>query len=100
MTLQIVSVRVEGELRIQLHGRLTGLEIAELRAACASQTPPLCIRIDLENLSGASPEGILALKELRASGAQLAGASPYIELLLGDRSGGVEPRGHGSGTSH
>jgi len=95
VTLQIVSERVEGELRIQLHGRLTGPEIGELRKACASQTPPLRIRIDLENLSGASADGILALKELRASGAELVGASPYVELLLGDRSGGA-----GSGTSH
>lgn len=84
MTLHIVCTRVEGEARIELHGRLSGPEIAELRTACASQTPPVRLRIDLENLSGASPDGILALKELRASGAHLVGASPYIELLLGE----------------
>jgi len=83
VTLHIVCTRVEGEARIALHGRLSGPEIAELRTACASPAP-VRLRIDLENLSGASPDGILALKELRASGAHLIGASPYIELLLGD----------------
>lgn len=98
MTLQIVSVRAAGEARIELHGRLSGPEIAEFQAACAAQAPPL--HIDLENLSGASPDGILALKEQRARGARLIGASPYIELLL---SGGASdaPRrgGGGPGTS-
>ena len=98
MTLQIVCVRVEGEARVELHGRLAGPEIAEFQVACAAQTAPL--HIDLENLSGASADGILALKEQRARGARLVGASPYIELLLGDRTGGVEPGGQGPGTPH
>lgn len=97
MTLQIVSERVEGELRIQLHGRLSRPEVAELQAACASSTP-LRVRIDLQNLSGASVEGILALKDLRASGAHLDGASPYIALLLGGRPAAGEQRGPGRAT--
>lgn len=91
MTLQIVSARVEGESRIQLHGRLSGPEIAEFQTACAAERPPL--RIDLENLAGASADGILALKEQRARGARLVGASPYIELLLSGRQGGPETSG-------
>ena len=98
MTLQIVCARVEAEARIELHGRLAGPEIAEFRIACAAQKAPL--RIDLENLSGASADGILALKEQRARGARLVRASPYIELLLGDRTGRAAPGGQGSGTSH
>jgi hypothetical protein len=98
MTLQIVSLLVEGEGRIELHGRLTGLEIAEFQAACASQTPPF--RIELANLSGASTDGILALKEQRARGARLTGASPYIELLLsGVASSPRGKGGHGPGTA-
>jgi hypothetical protein len=85
VTLQIVCVRVEGEVRIELHGRLSGPEVAEFQQACASQPRPL--RIELENLSGASADGILALKEQRARGARLTGASPYIDLLLRGRSG-------------
>ena len=80
MTLQIVCVRADDEARVELHGRLSGPEIVEFRTACASLPPP--VRIDLENLSGASADGILALREQRARGARLTGASPYIELLL------------------
>ena len=94
MTLQIVCVLVEGEARIELHGWLTGLEIPELQAACASQSPPFSI--DLENLSGASPDGIVALKEQRARGASLTSASPYIELLLSGRPAAVQGKGGGS----
>jgi hypothetical protein len=98
VTLQIVCAHVEGEARIELHGRLSGPEIAEFETACAAERPPL--RIDLENLAGASADGILALKEQRARGARLVGASPYIELLLSGRSGGPEPGGgQESGTS-
>jgi hypothetical protein len=82
VTLHIVCVPADGEALVELHGRLSGPEIAEFQTACAAQGAPL--RIGLENLSGASAEGILALKEQRARGARLVGASPYIELLLGD----------------
>lgn len=94
MTLQIVVREAEPEPVIELHGWLRGPEIGEFQDACSHHTLPL--RIDLENLSGASADGILALKEQRARGAVLTGASPYIELLLtgrqraGDKS--AEPR--------
>jgi hypothetical protein len=91
MTLQIVCLLVEGEARIELHGWLTGREIAEFQAACASQSPPFSI--DLENLWGASPDGIEALKEQRARGASLTSASPYIDLLLSGRPSAVSGKG-------
>lgn len=88
MTLQIV-VRDGGEQPvIELHGWLRGPEIVEFNDACSHRSLPL--RIDLENLSGASADGVLALKEQRARGAVLTGASPYIELLL---SGAPRPGG-------
>ena len=95
MTLQIV-VRDAGEQPvIELHGWLQGPVIVEFQDACAIRQPPL--RIDLENLSGASADGILALREQRARGAELTGASPYIELLLSGRQPGAgkhgDPRG-------
>jgi len=81
MTLQVVCRTVDaGGSVMELHGWLTGPEIEEFKAACASR--PLPLRIDLEQLAGASGDGILALKEQRARGARLEGASPYIELLL------------------
>ena len=67
--------------------------MAEFEQACADQPPPL--RIELENLSGASADGILALKEQRARGARLTGASPYIDLLLRGRSGTGGPGDEG-----
>jgi hypothetical protein len=82
VTLQIVGRVVGGEDVIELHGWLSELEIGEFKSECAQHPPPL--RIDLTNLAGASADGILALKEQRARGARLTGASPYIELLLGN----------------
>jgi hypothetical protein len=93
VTLQIVCIPLEGEVRIELHGRLSGPEVAEFQQACASQPKPL--RIELENLSGASADGILALKEQRARGARLTGASPYIDLLLSGRPAGRGSAGPG-----
>ena len=97
MTLRIVCVQAEGELRVELHGRLSGPPIAELRTVCASASQPL--HLDLENVAGASAEGILALKELRAGGARLSGASPYIDLLLSSRLAGGEGGGRDPGTA-
>jgi hypothetical protein len=84
MTLRIVCVRVAGEARVELHGRLSGLEVAEFKSACAAHAQPA--RIDLTHLLGASAEGVHALREQRAHGAHLIGASPYIELLLDEPS--------------
>ena len=93
MTLQIVCRAVEDETVVELHGWLSGPEIVEFQRACATGRSRR--RIDLQNVVGASPEGIVALKEQRARGAQLSGASPYIELLLGGP--GTETRGSGQG---
>jgi hypothetical protein len=98
VTLQIICWPADKEFVIELHGRLSGPEILEFQTSCASHPPPL--QIALKGLSGASPEGILALREQRARGARLTGASPYIELLLrgpsgeGGKKGG--PRGGAS----
>ena len=81
MTLQIVCKAAAGETLIELHGWLSGLAIAEFQSVCATHPPPL--RIALENLAGASGDGILALREQRARGARITGASPYIDLRLG-----------------
>jgi hypothetical protein len=80
MTLQVVCRTIESESVIELHGWLSGAEIAEFQKACNEHALPL--RIDLANLAAASSDGILALKEQRARGALLSAASPYIELLL------------------
>ena len=80
MALQVVCRKLESQSVVELHGWLTGPEIEEFEKACAATPQPLLIH--LENLAGASPDGVLALKGQRARGARLVGASPYIELLL------------------
>ena len=80
MTLQIVGRVEQGEAVVELHGWLSEQEIDEFKGECAQHDPPL--RIDLQNLAGASADGILAIREQQARGARLTGASPYIELLL------------------
>ena len=81
VTLQIVCRdAADEEFVLELHGWLRGPEIVEFQEACTLR--PLPLRIELENLAGASADGILALKEQRARGAILTGASPYIDLLL------------------
>lgn len=96
MTLLIVSRSAESESVIELHGRLSDAEIGEFRGACASR--PLPLRIDLSNLSGATSEGVVALREAQARGARLTAASPYVELLLraADRGGGRQGQGSGA----
>jgi hypothetical protein len=97
MTLQIVCRMAEKEGIIELHGWLSGPEVAEFEGACSSHPHPL--RIDLENLAGASADGILALREQQAQGARLTGASPYIDLLLRCTSSeGGKPGDRGPGT--
>ena len=61
MTLQVVCRAVDaGGSVMELHGWLTGPEIEEFKAVCASR--PLPLRIDLEQLAGASADGVLALE--------------------------------------
>jgi hypothetical protein len=96
--LQIVCRTAGNESVVELHGWLSGPEIGEFQGACALQ--PLPLRIELENLAGASADGILALKEQRARGALLSGASPYIDLLLRGPSGeGGKKGGQGPGVA-
>jgi hypothetical protein len=72
--------KLEKETVIELHGWLSGPEVAEFGRTCDQEAQS--IRIDLENLSGVSADGILALRDQQARGATLSGASPYIELRL------------------
>jgi hypothetical protein len=85
MALRIVSQIVGNEHVVALHGWLNRAELAEFEKTCASSPLPLCL--DLKQLAGADTEGVIALKGRRATGARIAGASPYIELLLDGPSG-------------
>ena len=89
MTLQIVCRKSAEMGVIELHGWLGQPEVEELERACTTTAPTLVL--DLTHLSSASAEGVLALKGLRARGARLVGASPYVALLLKDRASTETP---------
>jgi hypothetical protein len=78
--LRIDLEQVGEESLVALHGWLAGEEVAVFETSCASLDLP--VRIDLTNLAGADNSGLLALHRQRERGACIAGASPYIELLL------------------
>src|SRR5262249_57551176 len=61
VTLRIVCRRLEKETVIELHGWLSGPEVAEFGRTCDKEAQS--IRIDLENLSAVSADGILALPD-------------------------------------
>ena len=72
---------LEGTRIVRLEGWLEGEAVAELGRVLAGATGPL--RLELSELRSADSAGIAALRALRASGATMIGASPYIRLLLG-----------------
>jgi len=80
MTLRIMTTGSNLRATIKIDGRLTGEEGPELRRVCAGASGrPV---IDLTDLQSADREGVRVLRALRAKGADLVGASPYIQLLL------------------
>ncbi len=59
--------------------------MAELRKACGPIEGALVI--DLSNLRYADAEGTDLIRTLAKGGAEIRGASPYIQLLLADEPG-------------
>ena len=61
-------------------GRLVGAAVEELRRTCWAATGP--VRVELTGLLDADEGGLSLLRILKESGTELAGASPFIQLLL------------------
>jgi hypothetical protein len=80
MTLRIVEKNTELGTEISLHGWLTACEVPELERATPGAAG--AVLIDLGQLAGADPAGLEALRRQQERGAQLVGATRYIELLL------------------
>ena len=80
MTIRVSTEAGETVTTIRIEGRLTGADLADIRAACARAKPRL--RLDLSGLMSADNDGIRALQLLSKTGAELHGASPYINQLL------------------
>ena len=53
---------------------------AALRREC--RAAGTAVRLDLSGLRSADRDGIEVLRSLAAEGAELTGASPYVQLLL------------------
>ncbi len=80
MTIRI-STEAEGTVTtIRIEGQLTSNSVPNVRAARGSANPPL--RLDLSGLRSVDSDGIRALQALSEAGADLHGASPYINQLL------------------
>jgi ABC-type transporter Mla MlaB component len=81
VTLYIACESDPGGRALRLEGWLEGEAVAELEKVVSEGSGPL--RLDLSELRSADRAGIAALRAIRAAGAALVGASPYIKLLLG-----------------
>jgi hypothetical protein len=91
VTLRIAFSEDSGIQIMRLEGWLEGEAVAELERVVSGRAEPL--RIELAELRSADPAGLTVLRALRARGARLVGASPYIRLLLGTAPSGPPPSG-------
>lgn len=64
---------------VRVAGRLTDVQVPDLLKACGTLSP---LQLDLAQLDSATGIGIEALQRLQKSGAQIVGATHFIQLLL------------------
>lgn len=81
MLLRIGEERLGEVTILHVMGRLGGEAVEELGRACRTAGRPL--RLELSGVLHADEVGLSLLRSLRDSGAELTGASPFIQLLLG-----------------
>lgn len=74
----------ESKTVVYIAGRLTGPSIGQLRKACDPIKGDFVL--DLSNLMFADTEGINAIRAVCDTGAEIKGASPFIRLLLDEKS--------------
>lgn len=76
-----IDITSEGpETVVRVAGRLAGVAVAQLRKAC----DPIegAFVLDLSNLLFADDAGIDVIHTIVEEGAEVRGASPFIQLLL------------------
>jgi anti-anti-sigma regulatory factor len=81
-----IDITSEGpETVVRIAGRLTGSAVKQLRKAC----DPIggAFVLDLSSLMLADEAGIDAIRATGEKGAEIRGASPFIQLLLDDTAG-------------
>ena len=64
---------------VRVAGRLTDVQVPDLLRVCAALEP---LQLDLAQLDSANAVGIEALQRLQKAGAQIVGATHFIQLLL------------------
>ena len=64
---------------VRVAGRLTDVQVPDLIRVCATHSP---VQVDLTQLDSASNVGIEALQRVQKAGAQIVGATQFIQLLL------------------
>jgi anti-anti-sigma regulatory factor len=80
MDLRINKEMVGTKTVIQVHGRLAGNGVTELKKSCnTTGSPPV---LDLTNLHSADSHGIELIRELSEKGSELIGTNPYFQMLL------------------
>ena len=73
-------VKTEGESRtVEIHGELSVVAVGELNKLC---TPKTDLVIDLSHLKHVDEGAAARLRELSLGGVKLAGASPFISMLI------------------
>jgi len=85
MTTRIDVAEGERGACIKVAGRLEEPAACELLDLCRDREGPLLI--DVEEISSLDRASVETLRDLRAAGARIVGASPYIAMLL---NGGPE----------
>ena len=81
-----IDITSEGpETVVRIAGRLSGVAVAQLKKACDPIEGPFVI--DLSNLLFADAGGIDVIRALDDRGAEVRGASPFVQLLLEDEPG-------------
>ena len=81
-----IDITSEGpETIVRIAGRLAGDAVAHFRKAC----DPIegAFVLDLSNLLFADDAGIDVIRTLGEKGAEVRGASPFVQLLLDDAPG-------------
>ena len=81
-----IDITSEGlETVVRIAGRLTGSAVEQFRKACDPIENPFAV--DLSSLMFADDAGIDAVRATGEKGAEIRGASPFIQLLLDDTAG-------------
>jgi len=80
--LRIIESRTDGNVTIELHGRLVADWLDELRSAIAKNSTGTALRLDLTELRYADTAGVELLRSLRRDGIEISSHSLYSRALL------------------